>query len=34
MAWINTDPVYGRDDYDILFYSDYVDVEKKVRIIG
>lgn len=34
MAWISTDRNYGCDDDDILYHSDYVDVESKVRIIG
>jgi hypothetical protein len=34
MAWISTDRNYGCDDDDILFYSDYVDVEKKITLIG
>jgi len=34
MAWISTDRNYGCDDDDILYYSDYVGVENKVRLIG
>jgi hypothetical protein len=35
MAWVSSDRNYGWcEDDDVLYYSDYVDVEKKITIIG